>query len=47
MTKRAKLNGEADPIARATPGSYEGQIVGIGMPGDGDIAIRRLYLPSL
>jgi len=29
MTKRAKLNGEAHPIARATPGSYEGQIVGI------------------
>jgi hypothetical protein len=29
MTKRAKLNGEAQPIARATPGPYEGQIVDI------------------
>jgi hypothetical protein len=29
MTKRAKLNGEAQPIACAPPGSHEGQIVGI------------------
>ena len=28
MAKRAKLNGEAQPIARATPGPYESQIVG-------------------
>jgi hypothetical protein len=29
MPKSAKLNGEAQPIARATPGPYEGQIVDI------------------
>ena len=28
MAKRAKLNGEAQPIARTTPGTYESQIVG-------------------
>ena len=29
MAKRTKLNGEAQPIARATLGSHEGLIVGI------------------
>jgi len=29
MAKRAKLNSEAQSVARATPGPYEGQIVGI------------------
>jgi hypothetical protein len=29
MAKRAKLNGKAQPVSRSTPGSHEGQIVGI------------------
>jgi hypothetical protein len=29
MAEHAKLNSEAQPIARTTPGSHEGQIVGI------------------
>jgi hypothetical protein len=29
MAKCAKLNGEAQSVACATPGSHEGQIVGI------------------
>jgi hypothetical protein len=29
MAKRAKLNGEAQSVARTTPSRYEGQIVGI------------------
>src|SRR5271156_6489897 len=29
MTKRAKLNGEAQPIACASPSAHEGQIIGI------------------
>ena len=39
MPKSAKLNGEAQPIARATPGPYEGQIVDIEH-ADGSLVCR-------